>query len=380
MLAKFVLALPAAMRMPRWKPLFSRMMERFLLRIFATSGVFPGVCSGPLAYGPGSKEKFQSKDVFQLACGFINAPSQVGMQKAAAAALFCPFKTNGYATALAELLTHFEIHGAVVAAACVTKDVSEEFLLHFSGWSGILAHPLLFLVVPSSTHTDCENAELSACLHFDRNALERAYKGTDDAMGSVGIPMPGQDALRVGCGFTRKTLPGAAASMAPGSSLEAEKGGGSCQAIPDPEPTPGNPARPCLVRALSGRTLVCSHRVGYTLDDVERCVSERTGLPQHAVYLTFQGRLLSQEILGKRTCLVWFRWSRMAGFMGGGGGEGLRFRVPGHAAFVMPLGVGHEERCFRCGNPTSEPFQWSGPDVWEGSDLPGRALKPKLRW
>ena len=143
---------------------------------------------------------------------------------------------------------------------------------------------------------------------MDRNAVERAYKGTGDAMGSVGIPMPGQDALRAVCGFTRKALPGAAASMAPGSSLEAEKGGGSCQAIPDPEPTP-----PCLVRALSGRTLVCSLRVGYTLDDVERCVSERTGLPQHAVYLTFHGMLLSQEILGKRTCLVWFRWSRMAG-------------------------------------------------------------------
>ena len=128
---------------------------------------FPVVCSGPLACGLGSKEKFQSKDVFQLACGSINAPSQVGMRKAAAAALLCPFKTNGYATALAELLTHFESHGAVVAAACVTKDVSEEFLLHFLGWSGILAHTLLFLVVPSSTtHTDCENAELSACLHF----------------------------------------------------------------------------------------------------------------------------------------------------------------------------------------------------------------------
>ena len=88
------------------------MVENSLLHIVFDSGLF----SGPLDCGPGSKEKFQSKDMFQLTCAVIKSPSQVGKWEAAATALSWPLMNTRMAAALAVLLKHFESHGAVAAA------------------------------------------------------------------------------------------------------------------------------------------------------------------------------------------------------------------------------------------------------------------------
>ena len=141
------LALPAALRLPSWKLLCSGMVESSLVFIFANSVVFPVVCAGSLACGPGSKEKSQSKDAFQPTWGFIKSPSQVGMFVAAAAALLAPFITNGYAAVLSDTLLHFESHCAVAAAASATEGVFDVFLTLLFGWYGILAQPIAFPMV-----------------------------------------------------------------------------------------------------------------------------------------------------------------------------------------------------------------------------------------
>ena len=52
--------------------------------------------------------------------------------------------------------------------------------------------------------------------------------------------------------------------------------------------------RPLLVRALTGQTLAVRWS---SSDDVLHCVSERTGVPLHAFYLTLNGKCLTEEAL-----------------------------------------------------------------------------------
>ena len=133
------------------KLLVAGMVESSLLHIVFDSGLLPGACSGPLGCGPGSKEKFQSKDVFLLTCAFIKSPSQVGKREAAAAALSWSFMNTWMAAALAELLKHFESHGAVAAAASASKGIAEESLVLFLGLFGVPLRVLRCLLAPSSS-------------------------------------------------------------------------------------------------------------------------------------------------------------------------------------------------------------------------------------
>ena len=184
------LALPAAMRLSRWKLLYSGMVERSFVCIFANSDVFPDVCAGSLACGPGSKEKSQSKDVFQLTWGFIKSPSQVGMY-VAAAALLTPFMTYGYAAALSETLMHFESHCAVAAAASATKGVYDVFLTLFFGWSGILAQPFAYPMVLGGVFL---HLFVLGCmlLRTYLKPADQVYKGTVEATGFMGTTTSGQ--------------------------------------------------------------------------------------------------------------------------------------------------------------------------------------------
>ena len=172
------------------------------------------------------------------------------------------------------------------------------------------------------------------------------------AMRPVGITTSGQADLQRGTDERPpwKSLPGAAAaSMGPGSCLEADKVVENRLAFLGSKAVPEIPARTCLVRSLTGRTLVCSLPAGYTMDDVERCASECTALPRHTFFLTFQWKRLSAGDIGgvDLTGLVPLV---MHGRLCGGSA------VPGawacnicHASGCWPT----RSRCFRCGNPGS---------------------------
>ena len=49
--------------------------------------------------------------------------------------------------------------------------------------------------------------------------------------------------------------------------------------------SPDTPACSLLVRSLSGRTLFCSLPADFTVDDLERCISEYTAVPRSAFFL-----------------------------------------------------------------------------------------------
>ena len=87
----------------------------------------------------------------------------------------------------------------------------------------------------------------------------------------------------------------ATACMISGSCLEATKGVQMCQSLQESTFSPVTPDCSLLVRSLSGRTLVCSLSAGFTVDDLERCISEYTAVPRSAFFLTFQGKTISAD-------------------------------------------------------------------------------------
>ena len=80
----------------------------------------------------------------------------------------------------------------------------------------------------------------------------------------------------------------AAASMVSGLCLEATKGVQICQSLQESTASSVTPECFLVVRSLSGRTLVCSLPAGFTVDDVERCISEYTAVPRSS--LRFKGK------------------------------------------------------------------------------------------
>ena len=82
----------------------------------------------------------------------------------------------------------------------------------------------------------------------------------------------------------------AAASIVSGLCLEATKGVQICQFLQESTVSLVTPDGSLLVRSLSGRTLVCSLTAGFTVDDLERCISEYTAVPRSSFFLTFQGK------------------------------------------------------------------------------------------
>ena len=126
------------------------------------------------------------------------------------------------------------------------------------------------------------------------------------------------------------------------------------------------------VRALTGQTLVVRWS---SSDDVLHCVSERTGVPLHAFYLTLSSKCLTEEALqavdrSSPIPLV------MHGHLRGGSSS-----VPGdwvcsrcHICGCWPT----KSRCFRCGAPRHSAPQDVGRSLpRRESHHPGRAPKPK---
>ena len=68
-----------------------------------------------------------------------------------------------------------------------------------------------------------------------------------------------------------------------------------CQSLQESTVSPVTPACSLLVRSLSGRTLVCSLPAEFTVDDLERCISEYTAVPRYAFFLKFQGKMISAD-------------------------------------------------------------------------------------
>ena len=120
---------------------------------------------------------------------------------------------------------------------------------------------------------------------------------SDGTIGLLGVTTSGQVDLWGGNNRPPlKSLPGAAAaSMVLGSCLEATKGVQMCQSLQESTVSPVTPACSLLVRSLSGRTLVCSLPAEFTVDDLERCISEYTAVPRSAFFLTFQGKMISAD-------------------------------------------------------------------------------------
>ena len=114
---------------------------------------------------------------------------------------------------------------------------------------------------------------------MDRQVLAGSlFSGTgEQASGRVDVP--GKDTQQQA----------AAASMVSGLCLEATKGVQICQSLQE---STALPVTSCsvLVRSLSGRTLVCSLPAGFTVDELECCVSENTAVPRSSFFLTFQGK------------------------------------------------------------------------------------------
>ena len=138
----------------------------------------------------------------------------------------------------------------------------------------------------------------------------------------------------------------AAASMGSGLCLEATKGVQICQSCQESSAPPVTPVCSILVRTLSGRTRVCSLPAGFTVDDLENCVSEYTAVPRSSFFLTYQGKMLAADQVknidsGSLIPVV------MHGRLRGGSA------IPGawvcnvcHASGCWPT----KNRCFRCGH------------------------------
>ena len=177
------------------------------------------------------------------------------------------------------------------------------------------------------------------------------FLGTgEQASGRVDVP--GKDRLQQA----------AAASMGSGLCLEATKGVQICQSRQESSASPVTPVCSLLVRALSGRTLVCSLPAGFTVDELENCVSAYTAVPRSSFFLTFQGKMISADQVknidsGSLVPVV------MHGRLRGGSA------IPGawvcnvcNASGCWPT----KNRCFRCGHARDSRFVSGAP----GSSLP----------
>ena len=90
-----------------------------------------------------------------------------------------------------------------------------------------------------------------------------------------------------------------------------------------------------LVLSWFGRTLVCSLPAGFTVDELECCVSEYTAVPRSSFFLTFQGKMIAADQVknidsGSPFPVVMH--GRLRGV--------LQFRELGCAMFVMLQGAG----------------------------------------
>ena len=165
--------------------------------------------------------------------------------------------------------------------------------------------------------------------------------------------------------------------MVSGLCLEATKGVQICQFLQESTVSPVTPDCSLLVRSLSGRTLVCSLNAGFTVDDLERCISEYTAVPHSSFLLTFQGKMISADQVkrmdfGGRIPVV------MHGRLRGGSA------IPGawvcnvcNASGCWPT----KSRCFRCGHARDSRITAgaSGSSPFAGREKahPGRAPRAK---
>ena len=169
----------------------------------------------------------------------------------------------------------------------------------------------------------------------------------------------------------------AAASMVSGLCLEATKGVQICQSLQESTASPVTPDCSLLVRSLSGRTLVCSLPAGFTVDDLERCISEFSAVPRSSFFLTFQGKMISADQVknmnfGGPIPVV------MHGRLRGGSA------IPGawvcnvcNASGCWPT----KSRCFRCGHARDSRItsgaSGSSPPAGREKAHPGRAPRAK---
>ena len=168
----------------------------------------------------------------------------------------------------------------------------------------------------------------------------------------------------------------AAASMGSGLCLEATRGVQICQPCQDSSAPPVIPVCSILVRTLSGRTRVCSLPTGFTVLDLENCVSDYTAVPCSSFYLTYQGKVLTADQVknfdsGSLVPVV------MHGRLRGGSA------IPGawvcnvcHASGCWPT----KNRCFRCGHARNTLVAGApalSPPVGREAAHPGRAPRAK---
>ena len=201
---------------------------------------------------------------------------------------------------------------------------------------------------------------------MDRHVLAgRLFLGTgEQASGRVDVP--GKD----------NRQHAAAASMGSGQCLEATRGVQICQPCQDSSAPPVIPVCSILVRTLSGRTRVCSLPIGFTLLDLENCVSTSTAVPCSSFYLTYQGKVLTADQVlyldsGSPVPVV------MHGRLCGGSA------VPGawvcnvcHASGCWPT----KTRCFRCGHARNTLVAGApalSPPAGREAAHPGRAPRAK---
>ena len=201
---------------------------------------------------------------------------------------------------------------------------------------------------------------------MDRHVLAgRLFLGTgEQASGRVDVP--GKD----------NQQHAAAASMGSGLCLEATRGVQICQPCQDSSAPPVIPVCSILVRTLSGRTRVCSLPTGFTVLDLENCVSDYTAVPCSSFYLTYQGKVLSADQVqnfdsGSLVPVV------MHGRLRGGSA------IPGawvcnvcHASGCWPT----KNRCFRCGHARNTLVAGApafSPPVGREAAHPGRAPRAK---
>ena len=132
-------------------------------------------------------------------------------------------------------------------------------------------------------------------------------------------------------------------------------------------------SRSLLVRALTGQTLVVRWS---SSEDVLHCVSERTGVPLDAFYLTLNGKCLTEESLHSMDLSSPIPLVVRGRLCGGSSSS-----VPGdwvcsrcHIGGCWPT----NSRCYRCGAPRHSAPQDFGPTLPRRESLhPGRAPKPK---
>ena len=315
------------------------------------------------------------------------------MYVAAAAALFAPFMTYGYAAALSETLMHFVSHCAVAAAASATKGVYDVFLTLFFGRYGILAQPIAFPMVLGGVFLllfvlGCMLLRtylwyLVAATLFAAAAFPRAIQGF--------LSLVLRQFLIVGdfifafVGLVTTTLRHDHKGL--GSHLSRQRRHHGVDVVETPQASPFLeaqekcfsslvPAWCPLIHSLFVHSLVrrwwCG---GPPLKMFLHCVSERTGVPLHAFYLTPNGKYFTEEALhamDRSSPILLVMHGRLRGGSSSVPGDWVYSRC--HIGGCWPT----KSRCFRCGAPHHPASQDVGPALpRRESHHPGRAPKPK---